>query len=119
MVAGMTSVGHDGGQQGTSTSIVLVPEQDLGVVVLTNMDGLNASALATDLLAILLGGSAKTSEPAEIRCRNRELRGDIAANSGFHVRVLPLANRAVRLPSSLSVHENLKRQRLRSSQAFE
>ena len=45
MVAGMTSVGHGGGQQGTSTSIVLVPEQDLGVVVLTNMDGLNAACL--------------------------------------------------------------------------
>jgi len=45
VVAGMTSVGHGGGQQGTSTSIVLVPEQDLGVVVLTNMDGLNAACL--------------------------------------------------------------------------
>jgi hypothetical protein len=47
VVAGMASVGHDGGQQGTSTSIMLVPEQSLGVVVLANMDGMPARLLLT------------------------------------------------------------------------
>jgi serine beta-lactamase-like protein LACTB, mitochondrial len=52
---GVTDVGHGGGQQGTSTFIMLVPERQAGVVVLTNMDGVDASSLATELMKIVLG----------------------------------------------------------------
>ena len=54
-VAGVPDVGHGGGQQGTSTFIMLAPEQRAGVVVLINMDGQDASGLATDLMEILVG----------------------------------------------------------------
>lgn len=47
-------VGHDGGQQGTSTSFLIAPAQQDGVVVLTNMDGVDAGKLAKQLMAILL-----------------------------------------------------------------
>jgi serine beta-lactamase-like protein LACTB, mitochondrial len=57
--AGVPDVGHGGGQQGTSTFIMLAPEQKAGVVVLINMDGVDSSALATDLMKILLGTENK------------------------------------------------------------
>jgi serine beta-lactamase-like protein LACTB len=57
--AGVPDVGHGGGQQGTSTSIMLAPEQRLGVVVLANMDGVDASSLAVDVLKLLLGPRAQ------------------------------------------------------------
>ena len=56
---GIVDVGHGGGQQGTSTFIMLVPERRVGVVVLTNMDGVDASSLATELMKIILGIPAK------------------------------------------------------------
>ncbi len=48
------TVGHDGGQQGTSTSILMVPEQRAGVVVLINMDSVDVHGLAAQLLKIIL-----------------------------------------------------------------
>jgi CubicO group peptidase (beta-lactamase class C family) len=57
--AGVPDVGHGGGQQGTSTFIMLAPQQKAGVVVLINMDGVDSSALATDLMKILLGSQNK------------------------------------------------------------
>ncbi len=57
--AGVPDVGHGGGQQGTSTFIMLAPQQKAGVVVLINMDGVDSSALATDLMKILLGTGNK------------------------------------------------------------
>ena len=55
---GIRSVGHTGGQQGTSTAIALAPEQRAGVVVLTNMEDLDAGQLAHQLLKILAGGAS-------------------------------------------------------------
>jgi len=52
---GIPVVGHSGGQQGTSTDFKIVPDQRAGVVVLTNMDGLDPDKLATQILHILLG----------------------------------------------------------------
>jgi CubicO group peptidase (beta-lactamase class C family) len=46
--SGVPDVGHGGGQQGTSTIIMLAPAQQMGVVVLINMDDVDASALAAD-----------------------------------------------------------------------
>ncbi len=52
---GVLDVGHGGSQQGTSTFIMLVPERNAGVVVLINLEGVEASDLATELMRILLG----------------------------------------------------------------
>ena len=51
---GLHQVGHDGGQQGTSTAILLVPQKSAAVAVLTNMDTQDANALAESLLKITL-----------------------------------------------------------------
>jgi serine beta-lactamase-like protein LACTB len=51
---GLALVEHSGSQQGTSTSIILVPERRAGVVVLANMDGVDATALSTEILRIVL-----------------------------------------------------------------
>jgi len=56
---GIADVGHGGGQQGTSTFIMLVPERRAGVVVLSNVDGVDVSFLATGLLKIVLGIPSK------------------------------------------------------------
>ena len=56
---GVTDVGHNGGQQGTSTSLTMVPERKAAVVVLINMEDAGSSALATEIMKILLDiGSA-------------------------------------------------------------
>jgi serine beta-lactamase-like protein LACTB len=54
---GVRFVAHAGGQQGTSTIIMIVPERRVGVVVLMNIDGADSSALATDLMKILIGAA--------------------------------------------------------------
>ena len=54
---GVASIGHNGGQQGTSTAFILAPAQRAGVVVLTNMEGADASNLAHEILKILVGTS--------------------------------------------------------------
>jgi len=52
---GIASVGHTGGQQGTSTAFVLAPAQRDGVVVLTNMEGIGPNDLAVEILKVLVG----------------------------------------------------------------
>lgn len=47
-------IGHSGGQQGTSTMILLVPSENSAVVVLANMEGVNSAGLAKELEKILL-----------------------------------------------------------------
>lgn len=51
---GVRILAHTGGQQGTSTAFAVVPQRRAGVVVLTNMDGLDAAALGTEILKIVL-----------------------------------------------------------------
>ncbi|MBS1852175.1 MAG: beta-lactamase family protein [Acidobacteria bacterium] len=48
---GFRTVGHSGGQQRVSTAILLAPERNAAVVVLTNLEGANAMDLAKELLA--------------------------------------------------------------------
>jgi len=55
---GVLDVGHTGGQQGTSTNFMIVPERRAGVVVLINLDGVDATALSTELMKILLAPAA-------------------------------------------------------------
>ena len=50
---GFHTVAHNGGQQGTSTSFVIAPTQRSGVVVLTNMEGSDASSLAHEIIKIV------------------------------------------------------------------
>jgi serine beta-lactamase-like protein LACTB, mitochondrial len=57
---GVASVGHNGGQQGTSTAFILAPAQRAGVVVLTNMEGADASNLAHEILKVLVGATQST-----------------------------------------------------------
>jgi hypothetical protein len=51
---GVPTVGHTGSQQGTSTAISLAPGLRDGVVVLSNLEDVDASALASELLKIVL-----------------------------------------------------------------
>ncbi len=51
---GLNLVGHDGAQQGTSTAISLAPEKGAGVVVLANMDDVDALELSGQILKIEL-----------------------------------------------------------------
>jgi len=53
-----TIVGHDGGQQGCSTSFKIAPAQRAGVVVLTNMEEINPDELATEILKILVSDNS-------------------------------------------------------------
>ena len=57
---GLAFVGHTGGQQGTSTAFFLAPAPRDGVVVLTNMEGIDAQALALDILKVLVGTTGNT-----------------------------------------------------------
>jgi serine beta-lactamase-like protein LACTB, mitochondrial len=50
---GLAFVEHTGGQQGTSTSIILAPERRAGIVVLANMDNVDSAALSTEILKIM------------------------------------------------------------------
>ena len=51
---GLALVEHTGGQQGTSTSIILVPERRAGIVVLANMDNIDSAALSMEILKTVL-----------------------------------------------------------------
>jgi len=50
---GLALVEHTGGQQGTSTSIILAPERRAGIVVLANMDNVDSAAVSTEILKIV------------------------------------------------------------------
>ncbi len=51
---GLRTAGHTGGQQGTDTAFLIVPERHAGVVVLANMDNVDTNALAEKILKIVL-----------------------------------------------------------------
>jgi serine beta-lactamase-like protein LACTB, mitochondrial len=53
-VNGVAVYEHSGGQQGTSTLIMLAPERNSGVVILINMDNVDAPELGTNLMKTLL-----------------------------------------------------------------
>jgi serine beta-lactamase-like protein LACTB len=57
---GLRTAGHDGGQQGTDTAFLIVPERRAGVVVLANMDYVHANRLAYEILQIVLDLKDKT-----------------------------------------------------------
>jgi len=51
---GFRTAGHTGGQQGTDTAFLIVPDRRAGVVVLANMDNVNTNRLADEILKIVL-----------------------------------------------------------------
>jgi serine beta-lactamase-like protein LACTB, mitochondrial len=57
---GILYAGHTGGQQGTTTDFLIVPDRQTGVVVLTNMDSLNPNELSKEILKILFATAGKT-----------------------------------------------------------
>jgi len=59
----VVTVGHDGGQQGTSTAFVLAPAQGEGIVVLSNLEDADTVSLANDLLKIALATEPDKQEP--------------------------------------------------------
>ncbi len=59
---GVLDVGHGGGQQGTSTFFMIVPERRAGVVVLINLDDSHASELATELMKIVLASAPSSAK---------------------------------------------------------
>lgn len=54
---GLKVVGHSGGQQGTSTDVLIAPGKQAAVVVLANMEDFDASALSVEILKILVGAT--------------------------------------------------------------
>ena len=54
---GIFEIGHNGSQQGASTTIILAPEKRDAVVVLINMDEVDAHALADQLLKLVLAAT--------------------------------------------------------------
>jgi CubicO group peptidase (beta-lactamase class C family) len=60
---GTKGVGHNGGQQGTSTAFLIAPEQRAGVVVLTNLEGVPADDLARQILTIVVGVPGNKPHP--------------------------------------------------------
>ena len=57
---GLQTAGHTGGQQGTDTAFLVVPDRRAGVVVLANMDNVNTNLLADEILKIVLDLKEKT-----------------------------------------------------------
>ncbi len=53
-LSGLKTFGHSGGQQGTSTFILLAPERRVGIVVLANLEGADVAGLARRILRIAL-----------------------------------------------------------------
>ena len=51
---GLQLISHSGGQQGTSTDILLAPDRHAAIVVLANMGNVDAGGLATAVLKIAL-----------------------------------------------------------------
>ena len=64
---GVLDVGHAGGQQGTSTDFMIVPERRAGVVVLINLDGGNAEELAAELMKIVLAAAPSSAKPSSAK----------------------------------------------------
>ena len=51
---GLHTIAHGGGQQGTSTFLLLAPDRRAAVIVLANMDNVAVNHLADELLKVLL-----------------------------------------------------------------
>lgn len=59
---GIRYIGHSGGQQGTSTNLLIAPEKKSAVVVLINMENVSADRLSKQLLQIVLQNGPQSSQ---------------------------------------------------------
>jgi CubicO group peptidase (beta-lactamase class C family) len=62
-LAGHRVIGHNGGQAGSSTCLKMVPERQLAIAIMTNVEGAALDDLANSILGLYLGapGSAVNS----------------------------------------------------------
>lgn len=60
---GISYVEHSGGQQGTSTVILIAPELRAGIVVLANIEEVEVSRLAHEILEIVAANSQTAARP--------------------------------------------------------
>ena len=56
-LAGHRIVGHNGGQAGTSTCLKLVPDRQLAIAIMTNLEGAALDELANSILELYFGPS--------------------------------------------------------------
>lgn len=63
-LAGHRVIGHNGGQAGSSTCLKLVPDRQLAVAIMSNVEGVPLDDLANSILELYLGapGSAVSSQ---------------------------------------------------------
>lgn len=61
-IAGHNAVEHTGGQAGTSTSLILIPDADLAVAVFTNRDGADMTKVSHRIVEELLGTAPKAAK---------------------------------------------------------
>ncbi|MTF39787.1 serine hydrolase [Cyanobacterium aponinum] len=61
----LSRIGHSGGINGFTASLMYVPDLDITTIVLSNVQSVNPEAIATDLIAILTNESYEKPEPLE------------------------------------------------------
>ena len=57
-----STISHGGGEWGTSTFIMMAPEQRAGVLVMINLNGANANELGPELFKIILGANRASAK---------------------------------------------------------
>jgi CubicO group peptidase (beta-lactamase class C family) len=60
---GFRALNHSGGQAGTSTMLVLMPEKGVAVALMTNLDGVGLWTLAQQIAATLLAPDSQAKKP--------------------------------------------------------
>lgn len=62
-VDGHRVVGHNGGQAGTSTSLKLIPDRQLAVAVMTNLEGAKLDEFVEAILKLCLSDASQSTKP--------------------------------------------------------
>lgn len=78
---GVRVIEHSGGQQGSNTHLMVSPERNLAVAVLTNLEDGGAKRLASDILLSLIGSTNGRSGPVAMRSPRAKRRGAVLAKS--------------------------------------
>ncbi|MCP4725352.1 MAG: beta-lactamase family protein [bacterium] len=73
---GIKRVGHSGGMGGVSTTLILVPEDNIAVTVLSNASSWLPSVIAEDILEVLLPDRFERSDPPGRSGRDRFVPGE-------------------------------------------
>ncbi len=83
---GRRTIAHGGGDPGTSAYLVRYPEHDLGIAVLCNVDGVDATGLASAIADAVLGAAsaAETAPPTPAPPGVAVTAAALAANEGLY-----------------------------------